>query len=146
MWRGRGCVLFSAVIALFLALVTADPVHALADTPPDDLIPVPSGQPVRLTQVLVDHGMGEAWAHFRFLAPALGAGQDAPPPLQVSQDMEYLCASFALPYLQAEAQEAARVIIALSDRVLDFGQSDPEATQFFETFRPEGPLCIWEAF
>ncbi|MDH5531341.1 MAG: DUF6497 family protein, partial [Paracoccaceae bacterium] len=33
-----------------------------------------------------------------------------------------------------------------SDRVVPFGESDPEATQYFEAFSIADGTCIWEAF
>jgi Family of unknown function (DUF6497) len=34
----------------------------------------------------------------------------------------------------------------MSDRVVPFGQTDPEATQFFEAYSLQGDTCVWEMF
>jgi hypothetical protein len=109
-----------------------------------DQVTVPSGQPVRLIEVRLDTDAGATWAHFRFVAPQIAAGgldygQTAP-------DMDHLCASVALPYLRQQNLSPARVVVALSDREMPFGEANPEATQFFEAYRPEGETCIWEEF
>ena len=38
----------------------------------------------------------------------------------------------------------ARVIVSMSDRPTEFGAAVPEATQFFEAYRIEKGVCIWE--
>lgn len=135
-WWGRGC-------GLFLCVTLSHGAAASADT---DLVDVPSGQHVRLTEILVDDTPGELWIRFRFLAPQIGRnagdiGYDVSAP-----DMDHLCESFALPYLTQHQLEAVRVVISLSDQMIDFGASDPAVTQFFEAYRPENALCIWEEF
>ncbi|MCG7627429.1 DUF6497 family protein [Epibacterium sp. MM17-32] len=106
-------------------------------------IRVPSGQPISLSEVLLDKAPGALWARFRFVAPEIAS--------QTSQgasatDIDHLCATLALPYLAHHDLHPERVVISLSDRALPFGQSAPEATQFFETYRIEGDACIWEGF
>jgi len=106
-------------------------------------IKVPSGQPVMLSEVLLDETPGALWARFRFVAPEIGA--------QVSQgasatDIDHLCSRLALPYLAHHELSPERVVISLSDRDLPFGSSAPEATQFFETYRIDGDTCVWEGF
>jgi hypothetical protein len=39
-----------------------------------------------------------------------------------------------------------QVIISLSDTAVPFGESAPEATQFFEAFAIRDGACIWEMF
>ena len=36
--------------------------------------------------------------------------------------------------------QPSQIVISLADRPVPFGQPDPEATQFFEAFRPEGSV------
>ena len=37
------------------------------------------------------------------------------------------------------------IVVSLADRETEFGQSDPDVTQFFEAYRPVDNTCIWEA-
>ncbi|MBY6138851.1 hypothetical protein KUV26_05315 [Leisingera daeponensis] len=137
--RGRGCGYLAAVpIALFALSATAA-----------DAISVPSGQAVTLAEVLLDDAPGQpgkTWARFRFLAPQIARGTGSVTYEAAAPDMDHLCDTLALPYLAEHGLEAARVVISLSDRAVPFGAQDPEATQFFEAYRPEGAACTWEAF
>jgi hypothetical protein len=127
----------TAVTVASLALVTGT---ALAE----QLIPVPSGQPLTLGEVLIDDTQGEDWIRFRFVAPKIGAGgvsyEIAAP------DMDFLCQHLAIPYLVEYGLTPPRVIISLSSKMVEFGRSTPDNTQYFEAYRPENNTCIWEAF
>ncbi|WP_254683148.1 MULTISPECIES: DUF6497 family protein [Phaeobacter] len=107
---------------------------------------VPSGQSVDLHEVLLDETTGELWVRFRFLAPQIARDLAAISYEQAAPDMDHLCQTLALTYLQQHQLAPARVVISLSDRAVPFGQADSAATQFFESYRPEGDNCIWEAF
>jgi hypothetical protein len=119
-------------------------------------VPVPSGQRVLLAEVLLDESPGALWARFRFVAPEIrrsddvqaGGGTDAVAMTfeRSAPDMDHLCDSLALEYLRQHDLAATMVVISLSDRPVTFGTQDPEATQFFEAYRPDGDSCIWEAF
>ncbi|WP_254443149.1 DUF6497 family protein [Ruegeria atlantica] len=111
---------------------------------PENLLPVPSGQPVHLSDVLLDNNPGELWVRFRFIAPKIGSdvgriGYDV-----ASVDMEHLCQTLAVAYVAKYELDPARVVISLSDRPLEFGRSSPDATQYFEAYRLEQSQCIWE--
>ncbi|WP_311199259.1 DUF6497 family protein [Leisingera aquaemixtae] len=105
-----------------------------------------------LAEVLLDEAPGQPgqppqlWARFRFLAPQIARGTGTVNYDTAAPDMDHLCGSLALPYLAEHGMTAARVVISLSDRELPFGAQDPEATQFFEAYRPDGAACMWEAF
>ncbi|MEL7099525.1 MAG: DUF6497 family protein [Pseudomonadota bacterium] len=129
MWA-RGCLLTSLLAA---------PLYA-------DQIAVPSGQPVELSEVLVDTIGTQAWVRFRFLAPDVARSPGKISYAEAGPDMEALCAEVALPYLKKWAIQADKVVISLSDRTVPFGQADPDATQFFEAYRIEDGACIWEEF
>jgi len=116
-------------------------------------VTVPSGQQVLLSEVLLDETPGALWARFRFVAPAisrqgaLSDGAGAAMDFQRSAaDMEHLCDSLALDYLRKHELAASMVVISFSDRPVEFGTPAPEATQFFEAYRPDDGGCIWEAF
>ncbi|SEJ53758.1 hypothetical protein SAMN05444007_105168 [Cribrihabitans marinus] len=131
--RGRGFPL-APVCA---ALLAAAPLSA------SEALDVPSGQPVHLDEILSDENPGALWLRFRFRAPKIGGTTDYD---SASRDMEYLCRTLVVPYAELHGLKPARVVISLSDRTVPFGQSDPDATQFFEAFRLEDATCIWEEF
>lgn len=107
---------------------------------------VPSGQAVTLNEVLVDRVDQEAWVRFRFLTPEIARGAGAITYEQAQDDLAALCEAVARPYLVEYALGADVVVISLMDRAVPFGVSDPEATQFFETFRIQDDACVWQAF
>ena len=83
-------------------------------------------------------------ARFRLMVPGLGgegAGYE-----DVAADFAWLCESLALPALDANGWAPTEVVIALSDREVPFGETGPEAVQFFEGFRIEDGTCIGQAF
>ena len=121
--------------ALYLAATTA-----MAAEP----LEVPSGQPISVFEVLLEEQVsGEAWLRARFLAPEIGRGFDFE---RVADDFMFLCENYALPLALKEAKPASQIVISLSDREVEFGVADPEATQFFEAYRIENGACIWEGF
>lgn len=164
LFGGRGCRYLGqslasvgrhSVAVFALAAMTVQP--APAQSSPSDLVgafipvTVPSGQQVLLSEVLLDETPGALWARFRFVAPQISrsetSGAIAEDDFQRSAaDMDHLCESLALDYLRQHELTPQMVVISFSDRPVEFGISDPEATQFFEAYRPEGARCIWEAF
>lgn len=110
----------------------------------ENLLPVPSGQPVELRNVLLDTNPGELWVRFRFVAPKIGSTVGRITYDIAVVDMAHLCEVLAVPYVAQHDLEPARVVISFSDRPIDFGVSSPEATQFFEAYRLEQSRCIWE--
>ena len=107
---------------------------------------VPSGQPITLGEVLVDDRPGATWIRFRFVAPQIGNDAGQINYETSSADIDYLCEALVLPYLAQYDLTPARIVISLSDRPVPFGTSDPDATQFFESYSPDKTACIWEAF
>ncbi|NUH66004.1 hypothetical protein HTT03_11985 [Sulfitobacter sp. S0837] len=105
---------------------------------------VPSGQQITLQEVLVEDLGGETWLRFRFVAPQIAEGPDAIAYDLAAPDMEYLCHAVALPYMVEHALTGQMIVVSLADRVVEFGSADPDATQFFEAFRPKDGVCIWE--
>lgn len=132
---GRGC---GPVAALLLA--------ATAAWGQDPEIRVPSGLSVQLIEVLTDENPGEMWLRFRFLAPDLSRGSDSTGLEAAADDMDWLCRNLVLPYLEKYRLRPVRVVLSISDRPVPFGETNPEATQIFETYRVSGGECVWEAF
>lgn len=134
--RSRGCGIALAV----LVGVGATCANAQAAA---QRVEVPSGREVALHEVLIDDAPGARWVRFRFVAPRIN---EAGAREAVGADMDHLCAQFALPYLDEQGIEAARIVISLSERPVPFGQAAPDITQLFEQYRPEGGACIWDGF
>ena len=159
---GRGCGLVDwfvpTVCSVFVASAAALLLTAQSAVADEAALPkafgpvaVPSGQQVVLSEVLLDDSPGALWARFRFVAPGIsrglagsdGSGVDFQ---QSAADMEHLCGALALDYLRQHDLTPSMVVISFSDRPVEFALPDPEATQFFEAYRPSGDRCIWEAF
>ncbi|MFK7763061.1 MAG: DUF6497 family protein [Roseobacter sp.] len=105
---------------------------------------VPSGQPVELFEVLIDEVGAEAWLRFRFLAPSIGKASGKLTFVEAQDDFEHLCQAVALPYLVEFDLSADVVVIALLDRLVVFGEADPEATQYIEAFHVAEGDCVQE--
>ena len=106
--------------------------------------PVPSGQTVELFEVLIDEVASETWVRFRFLAPAIGKDAGLLSYAQAEDDFMHLCSQVAVPYLREFDLTADVVVIALLDRPVGFGVSDPDSTQYIEAFRVDAQRCEWE--
>ncbi|SES25853.1 hypothetical protein SAMN04490244_108147 [Tranquillimonas rosea] len=104
-------------------------------------IHLPSGRDVSLIEMRTDSPGADRIYRFRFLAPGLEGPSDFD---TAEDDMAYLCEHYAIPHLPEDGPAADRIVVSLSDREIPFGQSVPEAVQFFEAYRPEGGTCIWE--
>lgn len=116
----------------------ADPLRAMN---------LPSGVDTELHEVLVERIGDDTWVRFRFLAPEIDPDLSSAPAFpDLEQDFSHMCRTFVLPYLEAHSLNADRVVISLADREVEFGVTDPDATQYFEQFRIESGECRWEAF
>lgn len=107
-----------------------------------DPVITPSGLSVTLYDVVLETEV----ARFRYLAPAIDPAGDGLTYEDVAGDFVWLCENFAVPGLVAAGKTSDHVIIALSDRQVDFGVATPEATQFIESYTVQGPSCIWDEF
>ncbi len=122
-------------LLLFPFLLTAAPLAAE--------VPVPSGQPVALFQVLLEPET--QLARFRFLAPDLGG--DTPLSFaEVEADFAHLCATYALPALNENDWPVSRIVISLASAETEFGVAAPDVVQYFEGFVVEDGQCTWEVF
>ncbi|TCP44053.1 DUF6497 family protein [Rhodovulum marinum] len=127
-------------LAYALALCAAP---AAAQVPLD----VPSGQPVTHHDTITgEPGPAGLTVRFRFIAPQIARDAGTMPFEIAAGDMEYLCETFALPRLPGIGPQVSQIVVTLMDRPVTFGDPDPQATQFFEAYRPEDGRCIWEGF
>ena len=114
---------------------------------PAQAVELPSGLRPALQEVLVDETGGETWLRFRFVSgqldPAVSGGLDF---AAIEEDFALICRDLALPYAAKHALAARKIIISVSDRAVEYGKTDPAATQYFEQFGVENGDCIWEGF
>lgn len=109
------------------------------EAPVSDTIAVPSGRTVTFLDVIQNApGTKGATMRFRFLAPGLTAGEDA------SADMQALCVDYALPRAVGNVPKPEQIIIVLADQPVPFGETAPDAVQFFEAYALKDGTCIWE--
>jgi hypothetical protein len=113
----------------------------------ETLIEVPSGQPVVLQDVIWNAPGPEGLTlRFRFLAPQIARDAGLVDYETAAADILHLCQTYALPRLTEFGPQPAQIIISMSDTPVPFGESAPEATQFFEAFTHQDGACIWEVF
>lgn len=129
--KGCGCGAFFALALIAAPLAAAE---------------VPSGQEVVLHEVLVDEQGIVTYLRFRFLTPQIAVGPSQVTYDVAGQDMMHLCEVIALPYIDEYTLAGDRIVISFMDRITDFGQPDPDAVQYFEQFRPENGVCMWDEF
>lgn len=110
-----------------------------------DAIAVPSGLPVRFHETIRDGAGGGLTYRFRFVAPSIG--QIGGPGFEdVADDMAHLCTTYALPRIANIGPQPGQIVISLADRETKFGVITEGVTQFFESYKPENGVCIWELF
>ncbi len=141
--RGCGFPLISAAIFALTGCVL--PLAANSQTT-DEFFTVPSGQAVKLAEVLQDETLGELWLRFRFIAPKIAHKEASFEINRMTADMDHLCDTVALSYVRDHQLHPERIAISMSDRLVPFGDADPSATQFFELYSLDAATCIWEAF
>ena len=122
-------------------------VQAVSVPPGDAPITLPSGQAVTLIEVInTVAGTDGLAARFRFLAPAIARDTGSVDAETASADMDWLCQSFALPRISNIGPQPKQIIISLSDMNVPFGETDEEATQFFNSYSIKDGVCAWEMF
>lgn len=126
-------------VAALMALAVSGPV--LAEGP----VMAPSGFDVTLHQVLFEEHpwSGDTMIVVRLLAPAIGSPVLA---ANLQADMEWACATWGIPAARDLASPADQIVVELMEAVVPRGEASPGIVRFFETYRPEGDLCIWELF
>ncbi|MDP3197787.1 DUF6497 family protein [Tabrizicola sp.] len=113
------------------------------DTAAGPGVEVPSGRTLSLIDVITNApGPKGAAARFRFLAPDL-TSEDAE---VAAADMQALCDLFALERTEGMVPEPQQIIISFANAAVPFGEAAPDVVQFFESFRVENGVCVWEVF
>ncbi len=112
-----------------------------------DVIAVPSGQPVMLQEVIWNvPGPDGLTLRFRFIAPQIAQDNGSIDYDLASADMQHLCESYVLPRIAEYGPEPQQIIISMADREVEFGDSAPDVTQFFDAYSYQDGICILEAF
>ena len=99
-----------------------------------------------LTEVLAETVGEERWLRFRFLAPEIARDLGQVRFEDVAPEIDRLCQTLIIEYVDEFDLAPDKVAISLSDRPVPFGETDPDATQFFELYSLQDGTCIWEAF
>lgn len=103
---------------------------------------VPSNLVLTLHEVLFEDNT----ARFRYVAPDVARDLRLVSYADIEADFLHLCANFALPALKNADKQVDEIVISIADRVTEFGQATPDATQFFEAFEVKNATCIWKEF
>jgi hypothetical protein len=112
-----------------------------------DPVAVPSGQALTLHEIIVDTpSPNSAIYRFRYLAPAIARDGGTMTFDTSIDDMQHICDTYALPRLTAPLPEKLEVVISFADMPVPFGETNPDATQFFVGFQIKDGLCILEPF
>ena len=106
---------------------------------------MPSGQSVTLHEVLVDTVSGENWLRFRFIAPSINKDMGGVAYDSAFEDIQHLCTEIVVPYIAEYDLKSDLVVVSIADQKNEFGETNPQTTQFFEAFRVKNNICIWEA-
>lgn len=110
-------------------------------------VALPSGQVVTLAETIWNApGPTGLVTRFRFLAPEINPETGSVDFPAAADDIAWLCQNYALERVTDFGPLPSQIIVSLEDRVVPFGESDPDATQFFEAYSIENGACIWEMF
>ena len=113
----------------------------------DEVIAVPSGQVVKLLDVITNVPGPEGLAtRFRFLAPEIAREGGAVDAETAAKDMDFLCQSYALAKIAEIGPQPAQIIISMSDMDVPFGETRPDATQFFNSYSIAEGSCVWDVY
>ena len=108
---------------------------------------VPSGQAVTLQDIIWDSpGPDGPVARFRFLAPAIARDGGTISEDMAGDDLQHLCETVVLAILAEQGDLPPAVMVSLADRPVLFGDTVPDATQFFGSYRIEDGACVLELF
>lgn len=110
-----------------------------------DLV-VPSGQALRVHDILWEDQAGQSTLVVRTLAPEIARGGPALSYDTVEADFDAICAAVALPVRALVGSQASHIIVVMMDRPVARGIPDTQATQFIAEFRVEDGRCMLEFF
>ena len=147
-WRWRDMLIGTGGLAGAAVFYLAVP--AAAGGPglmPAGAIKLPSGQVVTLLDVITNvPGPDGLAARFRFLAPAVARDGGTVDAEVAGKDMDWLCQNFALDRIADIGPQPGQIIISIADMDVPFGETHPEATQFFNAYDIADGACQWVMF
>jgi hypothetical protein len=113
---------------------------------PTGEITAPSGQPVVLQGLMTEENpwSGEMQIIVRLLAPLI-AGEGLSNS-ELREDMDWACRTWGIPAAGTLSMTPDWVIVEMMEAPVARGVATPEIRRFFESYRLEGPICIWELF
>ncbi|PID36713.1 MAG: hypothetical protein CR993_03550 [Rhodobacterales bacterium] len=129
------------VLGTYLAGVASAVFMTVAALPAlGEELTLPSGARALVLDVVDgrETGIGTVW--FRYLYQH----EPGVPTDHITDDARHLCETHALPQTTDDVPD--HIVVVLTDAQIEFGQSDETVAQFFEVFRPDEGVCIWEAF
>jgi len=136
------CKIFGGpVVRLAVGLASAiAPLAAVAETV------APSGLELSLHEVRVEENpwSGEIQVVVRLLAPEIAQGITDPVALRA--DMDWACATWGQPTAATLSAPPDQVVVEMMAAPVARGTATPEIRRFFETYRLDGPSCIWDLF
>ncbi len=113
----------------------------------EEVIEMPSGQKVTLLDVITNAaGSDGLTERFRFLAPAIARDGGTVTAEVAGKDMDWLCQNYALPRIANTGPQPGQIVISMSDMEVPFGESAPQATQFFNAYSIADGKCVWDMF
>lgn len=118
-----------------LALIALLPLQAMADAPLQ-----PPGAP-ELGLELYDIRIEPELVRFRFSHDGGDRSFDTLEPA-----LHWLCETVAARVLMTAHLPQTKVVVSISDQKLPFGESAPDAEQFFEAFSVDRFECTWEYY
>ena len=139
----RTLLIGAVVLAVLLAAYVMRPAPAVQGA----AISVPSGQPIGFKELISnERGPSGLTFRYRFIAPEIARDNGTIGFEEAAEDMQHLCETYALPRVASAGPLPSQIVISLADRDVEFGATDPEATQYFEAYSIDGETCIWEGF
>nr|WP_239025449.1 DUF6497 family protein [Roseibacterium persicicum] len=122
------------------------PLTAAADAWPTGEVAAPSGQAVALDELLFEENpwSGELQVVVRLLAPAIA--DETMLYTVIRGDMDWACDTWGLPAAGTLASPPDWVVVEMMAAPAPRGEPTPDIRRLFETYRLEGPICIWELF
>ncbi len=113
---------------------------------PTGEITSPSGQPLVLRDLMAEENpwSGEMQIVVRLLAPLI-AGEGLTNS-ELREDMDWACRTWGVPAAQTRSMMPDWVIVEMMEAPTERGVPTPGIRRYFESYRLEGPVCIWELF
>ncbi len=137
-----GPVVSSKVKTTLMALLAAT---SFAFPAQADLV-VPSGQPLRVLDMLWEDQAGQSTLVIRTLTPQIARNGAALSYDAVEADFEVICAALGLPVRALAGSDASHILVVMMDRPVPRGTPDTQATQYISEFRVADGRCILEFF